>query len=160
MIHLEHFILQTLLYVTTPLVKVLCQLSSLTISYPNIVLHSYFLTFLVPMYASWRPPLRHTALCRFYSSEFLTKWILLLICMVCFVSLPFLAIHTYDLIFNTKRSFFHGTTSRHLFRKSLFIILKCYISITTVHAALYSLSELYWETGTGTCVKWSIVPPW
>ena len=32
--------------------------------------------------------------------------------------------------------------------------------VPAVHAELYSLSALDWVTGPGTCVKWSIGPPW
>ena len=36
--------------------------------------------------------------------------------------------------------------------------LKFAKSILAVHAELYSISALYWSTGPGTCVLWSIVP--
>ena len=38
--------------------------------------------------------------------------------------------------------------------------MKCAKYIPEVQYALDSLSALEWETGTGTCVQWSIGPPW
>ena len=54
--HSEHIVLQTLLRPVTPPQKVFCQLSSLTIAYPNIGFNSSSLTFLVPMSVSCRNP--------------------------------------------------------------------------------------------------------
>ena len=38
-------------------------------------------------------------------------------------------------------------------------ILKSAKGIPAVYDAFYSLYALYWATGPGTCVPWSIVPP-
>ena len=51
--------LQTLLYPVIPILQVFCQLSSLTISYPNPGLNISSLILLVPMYVSYRPPSPH-----------------------------------------------------------------------------------------------------
>ena len=136
----------------TPIVQVLCQLSSLTIAYADLGFNLSFLTFMFPMYDSFRPLSHHTILCRLHSSPFLKQWILLEICLVCLMLLPLLAIHTYDLLSNIIRGSCYGTTSGYLFNNSLFGILKCDRSINAVHDSLYSLSALYWATGPRTCV--------
>ena len=79
--------------------------------------------------------------------------------MVCLVSFPCFYMHIADLISNIMRGAWSGTTSVYLFRNSLFRILKCARSITAVCAALYLLSELYWETGPVICVQLLIGPP-
>ena len=54
----------------------------------------------------------------------------------------------------------YGTIYGFLFNNLLVSILKYSRSIPEVHAVFYSLSELYWSTGPGTCLQWSIGPPW
>ena len=53
----------------------------------------------------------------------------------------------------------YGTTSGSLF-KTHTSTLKFARAIPAAHAELWSLSELDWENGTGTCVQWSIGPSW
>ena len=81
----KHIIIQTHIYPITPLLQVFFELSSLTIAYPNLVFTSSSLTFLVPLYANFIPPSHHTVLCKLHSLPFLTKFILLPMCMVCLV---------------------------------------------------------------------------
>ena len=157
-IHPEYIGLQNILYTITTLVQVFCQLSSLTIEYPNIGFNVSSLKLLVPISFSCRPPPHHTILYKLHSSPFLRKWILLEICLVCLVYLPLLAIYTADLPYNIMRGACYGTTSRSLFRNSLFITLKCTRDIPAVYTELYQLSALDWETGPGTFVQWSIGP--
>ena len=38
--------------------------------------------------------------------------------------------------------------------------MECSTANPAVYAELYSLSELEWQTGPGTCAKLSIGPPW
>ena len=150
--HSEHIFLQTLLYPITSLVQVFFQFSSLTIAYHNIGFNSYSLTVLVKKFDSCRPPSHHTVLCSLHSSSFITKWILLSMCLVRLVYLQFLAMHIADLLSNITRGDCYVTTYVSLFRKSLFGILKCYRSIPELHATLYSLLSLDWATGPGTFV--------
>ena len=135
--HTEQMFLQTLLYPVTSLWQVFCQLSSLTIAYPNLGSNSSSLTFLVPMFSSCRTNSYHTTLCRFHSSSFPTKCILLEMCLVCLVYLPFLSIHIADLLFNIMRGACYETTYVSLFKKSSFITLICDRAIPALHAALY-----------------------
>ena len=152
--HSEHIFIQTLLYPITHIWQVFCQLSSLTIACPNLGFNSYSLTSLVPIYDSWRPPSQHTVLCRLYYSPFITRWIFMSVCLVCLISLPFLDIHTSELISNITRGAFSGTTYVFLFISSLFRILKCAKTTSSVHDELYSLLALHCKTGTGSCVQW------
>ena len=73
--------------------------------------------------------------------------------LLCLVSLAFLDINAYDLLSNIMRGAFYGTIFISLFTSSLFIIMKCARSIPVVNTELYQPSELYWETGTGTCTQ-------
>ena len=92
----------TILYSITPLVQVFClQLWSLIIIYFILGVRSGSLTFLVPMSVNCRPPSHHSILCIFHFSQFLTKCILLAMCLVCLVSLTFLSMHMADLLSNT-----------------------------------------------------------
>ena len=91
---------------------------------------------------------------------FLTKFTFLEMCLICLVSLTLLAIHTAELIHNIIRGTDSGTISGSLYKNSWINILKCDKSMPAVNDALYSLYEIDWETGTGTCVSWSIVPSW
>ena len=133
----EHIILHTLLYPVTLILKVFCQVSRLTIEYPNPGFNSSSLTFLVPIYASYRHTSYHTVLYIFQSSTFLTKCILLEICIVCLVSLPLLAVHIADFIFNIMIDDYSGTKSGSVLNNSLFSILKCSRAINPVHAEFY-----------------------
>ena len=72
---------------------VMSQLSSLTIIYFILVVKSCSSTFLVAMSANYRPPSHQSFLCIFQFSPFLAKLFLLAICHVCFLYLPFLAMH-------------------------------------------------------------------
>ena len=141
------------MYPFTPVWNVLCQLSILTIVYPNLGFNSSFLTLLVPISDSYRSSSYHTVLFKFHSLPFLKKCILLVQCLVCLVSLPFLAMQKPDLLYNIIRVACSGTKSVSLFNNSLFVILKCARAIPEVHAALYSLLALYLETGPVTCVQ-------
>ena len=94
------------------------------------------------MYASFIPPSQHTVLGKFHSSPFLTKLIILEICLVCLVFLPLLAINIADFIYNIIIGTFYGTTYVPLFNKLLFSILTFARAIPEVHTALYSLSAL------------------
>ena len=111
------------------------------------------------MSANCRTPSHQSILCIFHFPPFLTKFILLAMCLVCLVSLPLLAMHIADLLFKTMKGDSSVTMSRSFFKKnSWIIILKCDKAIPAVHAALYSLSALDWTTGPVTCVPWSIIP--
>ena len=81
-----------------------------------------------------------------------TKCILLEICLVCMVSLPFLNIHadTYYPIQSEEIPL--ELYLDPFFNISWIKIIKCDKAIPAVHAALYSLSALDYATGTGTCV--------
>ena len=124
-IHSEHIVIQTLLYPVTPLWQLLCQFSSLTIAYPNIVLNSSSLALLVQMYASFRTPSHHTVLWKLHSSPFLTKWILLEICLVFLVYLQLFSIQIDDLLSIIMSVSCSGTTHESLFKNQLFRILQC-----------------------------------
>ena len=143
------------MYPINSLVQVFCKLSlsSLTIVYYYLVLNSYPLTLLVPISANFRPPSHHNVFCKLHSSPFLTKLILLEMYLVCFVFLPLFAIHSDDFISNIIRGACFGTTYGSLFITSFFRMMKCAKAITAVNPALYSLSELYFATVPGTCVK-------
>ena len=157
--HSYHIVLHNLMYTVTPLLQVFCQLSIITISYPNLGLNSSSLTLLVPISVNCISPSHHTVFYKLLSSTFLTNCILLEMCLVCLVFFPCLDMHIADLISNIIRGAWSGTTSVYLFRNSLFRILKCARSITALRAALYLVSELYWETGPGACVQLLIGPP-
>ena len=73
--------------------------------------------------------------------------------LVCFVSLPFLATQTYDLISNIMRGDCSETTSGSLLISSFFRMMKCTNYISEVNAEIYSLSEMDWATGTETYVQ-------
>ena len=79
------------------------QFSSIAIEYPNLGFNSSSLVLLVPGYVSCRSSLHHTIVCKFHYSPFFTKFILLEMRLVCFVSLPFLDMHIADLISNIIR---------------------------------------------------------
>ena len=123
LINSEHLVLKTLLYHINPLLQVLCQLSSLTILYPNIVWNSYPLPLLVPMSDKCRPLSYQNVLCRLHSSPFIKKCILLEMCLVCLVSLPLLSIHTSDLLSNIMRGAYCGNTYVSLSTNLIIIIL-------------------------------------
>ena len=88
------------------------------------------------------------------------KCTLLEMCLVCLVSLPLLDIQIADWLSNIIWGASSGTISESLFNTSWINILKCDEDISAVHATLYSLYALDWESGPGTCVTWSIDPPW
>ena len=98
-----------------PIVQVFCQLSILTIVYSNRGFKLSPLILLVPMSDNLRSPSHHTILCRFHSSPFLTKFILLEMCLLCLLYLPLLDIHKSDLLSNIMRDDYYGTTSGSLF---------------------------------------------
>ena len=93
-IHSEHIVLLTLLNPISPIVQVICQLSSLTIAYPNLVFNSSSLKFLVTMSASCIPPSHQTSVCRFQSSPFFKECVIMEIYLVCLFYSSLLAIHT------------------------------------------------------------------
>ena len=117
-------------------------------------MNSSSLTLLVLMSNNWISPSYYTVLWRFQYSSFLTKFIHLVMCLVCLVSLPFLSIHTAELLSNIMISAYYLTTSVSFFIISLFIILNFDRAIPAVHSILYSLSALDWSTGCGTCRTW------
>ena len=111
-IHSEIFFFITILNYITPLVQVFClQFSSLTIIYFILGVRSGSLTFLVPMSANCRPTSHHYILCILHFSPFLTKFILLAMCLVCLVSLPFLEMHMEYFLSNTIKGASFGTMS-------------------------------------------------
>ena len=132
----EQIFIQTLMYPNTSLVQVFYKCSSLAIEYHNQGFNLSLLTLLVPMSASRKPPSHHTILCRLNSSLFLTKWILLVLFLVCLMSLPLLVIHTAYLLSNINTRDCSGTTSGSFFNNSIFSILKRDRAITAVHAEL------------------------
>ena len=87
------------------------------------------------------PTSHHPILCRFKSSPFTTKWIILEMCMVCLMSWPLLSIHISEFISNIMRGACYGTKSRSLYTRSLFIIIKYASDINAVVSALYSLQH-------------------
>ena len=150
----------TILHSITPLVQVFClQFSSFTIIYFILGVRSGSLKFLVPMSANCRPPSHQSILCILHFYPFVTKWILLAMCLVCLVSLPFLSMHISDLLSKTIKGASFRTISGYSFNNSWTNIMKCAKVIPVVRAALYSLSTLDCATGPWTCVTWSIGPP-
>ena len=122
-----------------------CQFSSLSILYPNLLFILSSLTFLVSVSYDCKPPPHHTVLWIFYSLSFITKCILLEMCLACLMSLIFLAIHTSDLLSNMIIGACYGATYVYLFISSLFINMKCDNAIPSVYIIFYSLSSLDWE---------------
>ena len=104
------------------------------------------------MSANCRPPSHQSIFCILHFSPFLTKFILLAMCLVCLVSLPLLAMYIADLLYKTIKVFSSGTMYGSLFNNLWINILKCAKAIPTVYAELYSLYAPDWETGTGTHV--------
>ena len=136
------------LFCHTSCTSVLSRLWRLTITYFILEVKSGSPTFSVTMSANCRPPLHKSILWIFHFSPFLTKCIILAICLMSLVSLPILAIHTAEFLTNIIRGASSGNLSGLLFRNSWINNLKCDIAIPAVHAALYSLSSLDWATGT------------
>ena len=116
--------------------SVLSQLSSITIIYFIPGVKSISPTFLVAISDNCRPPSHQSILCILHFYPFLTKLILLEICLVCLVSLPLLVIHISDLLSKTIIGASSGTMSVYLFNHSLINILKCAKAIPAVHTAL------------------------
>ena len=112
------------------------------------------------MYSNCKHPSHHTVLCRFHSSPFLTKYIIMAMCLVYLVSLQFFSIPAADFLYNIIRGACFGTIYVSLFIYSIFRILKCTRDSPSVHASLYSISVIYCETVTGTCIQLSIGSPW
>ena len=103
------------------------------------------------MYSNFRHPSHHTFLCRLHSSPFITKWILLEMCLVCLVYLPFLDIHTSYLISNIMRGTYYGTTYEYLFISSvlsLWNVLNSFLKymLHYTHFQRYTV-QLYLEHG-------------
>ena len=140
--------------------SVLYQLSSLTILYFILGVKSRSPTFLVEISANWRPPSHRSILCILHFSPFLTKCIILEMWLVCLVYLPFLDINTADLPSNITRGASYGIIYGSLFNNSWINTMKCAKAIPAAKAAFYPLYALDWATGPGTCVTWSIGPPW
>ena len=158
--HWGHIVLWYFMYHITPLVQVIFQLSNLTREYYNLGFNSYYLTLLITMYASCRPPSHHTFLWNFHSEPFPKKCIILAMRLVCLISLPLLAIYKADFLSNIMICGCSVTTSDSLFRNSIFSILKYDRTIPAVNATFYSLYEPDWNTGPGKFVLWSICPYW
>ena len=119
-----------------------CRFSSLTRAYPNLVFSLSYITLLAPMSDSFRPPSHQTLLCKFHYLPFITICILLTMCMVFLVSLPYLAMQISDFLSNITIGGSYGTKSGSLFENLFIIILKCARTIPAVHDALYSLSAI------------------
>ena len=85
------------------------QFSSLTIIYFILGVRSGSLKLLVPIYANCRPPSHQSILCILNFYPFLTKFILLAMCLVCLLSLPFLSMHIADLLSKTIKGASFGT---------------------------------------------------
>ena len=96
----------------------LYQLSILTIIYLILGVKSGSPTFLVAMSDNHRPPSLQSILCILHFSPLITKCNLLAMCLVCLVSLPYLVIHTSDLISKTIRASSSGTIYGSLFNNS------------------------------------------
>ena len=96
--------------------SVLTHLSSLTKIYFILGVKSCSPKFLVAMSDDSRPPSHQSILCIFHFSPFLTKCTLLVMCLVCVLPLPFLAIHTSDLLSNRIRGVSSETTNESLFK--------------------------------------------
>ena len=112
------------------------------------------------MSVSFRPPSHHTVLWKLHYSPFLTKCIILEMCLVCLMYLPFFTTNIPGLTSNIIRGACYETTPGSLFNNSWFIIPIWARAITAVNDPLYSISELYWATGPGTCVQLSICTLW
>ena len=95
--------------------SVLYQFSIITIIYFIIDVKWCSPNILVEMSTNCRTPSHQSILCIFHFSQFLTKCILLAMCLVCLVSLPFLSIHIKDLLYNTIKRSSSGTMYRSLF---------------------------------------------
>ena len=118
-IHSELLFLTAILYYITPLVQVLClQFSSLTIIYFILGVRSGSLTFLVPMSANCRPPSHQSILCILHFYPLLTKCILFVMCLVCLVYLPLLAMHIAYLLSKKIKGASFGTMSGSSFINS------------------------------------------
>ena len=95
--------------------SVLSQLSSHIIIYFILGVKSCSPTLLVVTYTYCRPP-SHQLICYILKlSPFLTKCVILEMCLLCLVSLPFLAIHTSYLPSNIIRGSSSGTISGSFF---------------------------------------------
>ena len=84
----------------------------------SIGVRSGSLTFLVPMSSNCRPPSHQSIFCILHFSPFLTKCILLAMCLVCLVSLPILAMHISYLLSNIIKGASSGTMSGYFFLNS------------------------------------------
>ena len=80
----EHLFPQTLLPSVTTLFQVLCQISIITVVYYNLVFNKSSLTLFVITSDNCRPPSSHNILWNFHSLHFITKCILLVLCLVFF----------------------------------------------------------------------------
>ena len=98
--------------------RVIYHILSLNMIYFILLFKSFYPTLLVAMSDIWRNPLHHSIWCIFHFSPFLKKCTLLEMCLVCLVSLPFLAIHTEELLSNIIRGDASGTLSGSLFKYS------------------------------------------
>ena len=98
--------------------SIMSQLLSLTIIYFILGVRSGSITLLVPMSSNFRPPSHQSILCLFHFYPFLTKCIILEICLVCLISLPFLAMHIADVLFKTIKGYFSGNMAGSLFNNS------------------------------------------
>ena len=78
--------------------SVLAQLLSLTLIYIILGVKLCSPTFLILMSSNCRPPSHQSFLCTLHFSPFLIKLIYLAMCIMCLVSLSFLAIHISDLL--------------------------------------------------------------
>ena len=72
----------------------------------------------MPISVNCRPHSHQSILCILHFSPFLTKCILLAMCLVCLIYLPLLAIHIEDLLSNTFKGDSSGTMSVYLFKNS------------------------------------------
>ena len=91
---------------------------SLTIIYFILGVGSGSHTLLVLISTNCRPPSYQSIFCILHFSLFITQCIILAMCLVCLVSLPFLAMHIVDLLSKTIKGASSGTMSGFLFSSS------------------------------------------
>ena len=124
--------------------SVIHHLSRLTMIYFILGCISFYLTYLVAIYSNCITPSHQSIFCIFHFLPFLIKFTFLSMCLVHSASLPFLDIHTADLLSNIIRGGYSGNIYEYLFNDSWINIPKCAKAIPAVHAALCSLPALDW----------------
>ena len=110
--------------------SVMSHFLSLIIIYFIVGVKSWSPTLLVAISVNCRLPSYQSILCVLHFSPFLTKCIILAMCLMCLVSLPFLAINRADLLSNIIRgasscSKIHQLTSWNLLKPFLQCMMNC-----------------------------------